>query len=213
VSNLYVARSERQAGSRRLATSLLWITIVWNLAEGGVAVISGIAAASVALIGFGLDSFIEVTAAAILLWRLNLPQRDEAAERRETTAHRIVGFTFILLAAYIGAQTLYALVADDEPGPSNVGLVLSVVSLIVMLGLGILKRWNARRIGSRALIAESTETLLCSYLALTLFVGLAANALAGWWWADIAAALAMVPWIVKEGLEGLRGRDHEEGVA
>jgi divalent metal cation (Fe/Co/Zn/Cd) transporter len=209
VSSLYVARSERRAGSRRLATWLLWITIAWNLAEGAVAVFSGIAAASVALIGFGLDSFIEVTAAGILLWRLRLPEHDEAMERREATAHRIVGITFILLVAYIVAQTLYVFAAGDEPDPSTVGLVLSVVSLIVMPGLGLLKRWNARRVGSRALVAESTETLLCSYLSLTLFVGLAANAIAGWWWADVAAALAMIPWIVKESLEGLRGEADE----
>jgi Predicted Co/Zn/Cd cation transporters len=213
VSNLYVARSERRAGSRRLAASLLWITIAWNLAEGGVAVISGFAAASVALIGFGLDSFIEVTAAGILLWRMGLPEHDDSAERRESTAHWIVGFTFILLAAYIGAQTLYTFVAGDEPDSSSVGLVLASVSLLVMPSLGLLKRWNARRVGSHALIAESTETLICSYLSLTLFIGLAANAIAGWWWADVAAAVAMIPWIVKEGLEGLRGRDHEEGVA
>jgi divalent metal cation (Fe/Co/Zn/Cd) transporter len=210
VSNLYVARSERQAGSRRLATSLLWITLAWNLAEGAIAVISGIAAASVALIGFGLDSFIEVTAAGILLWRLRLPEHDETVERRETTARRIVGLTFIVLAAYIGAQTLYSLITSAEPDPSNVGLVLSIVALIVMPTLGLLKRWNARRIGSRALIAESTETLLCAYLALTLFVGLAANTLAAWWWADIVAALVMIPWIAREGLEGLRGEADED---
>jgi divalent metal cation (Fe/Co/Zn/Cd) transporter len=210
VSSLYVARSERRAGSRRLATWLLWITIAWNLAEGAVAVFSGIAAASVALVGFGLDSFIEVTAAGILLWRLRLHEHDEAVEGREATAHRMVGITFILLAAYIVAQTLYTFASGDEPDPSTVGLVLSVASLIVMPGLGLLKRWNARRVGSRALVAESTETLLCSYLSLTLFVGLAANAIAGWWWADVAAALAMIPWIVKEGLEGLSGEDEDE---
>lgn len=190
---------------RRLATRLLWLTIAWNVVEGVVAVTSGIAAASVALVGFGLDSFIEVTAAGILLWRLGLPDHDEAVERREAAAHRVVGATFILLALYIVAQSVYAVTFGDEPEESRIGLVLAVLSLIVMPGLGLLKRSNARRIGSRALLAESTETLICSYLSLTLFIGLGANAAFGWWWADIAAALAMVPWIVKEGLEGLRG--------
>lgn len=175
-----------------------------------MAVSSGIAAASVALIGFGLDSFIEVTAAGILLWRLGLPDHDDAVERREAMAHRVVGATFILLAMYIAAQSLYAVTVGDEPDESQVGLALSVLSLAVMPGLGLLKRSNARRIGSRALIAESSETLICSYLSLTLFVGLGANAAFGWWWADIAAALAMVPWIVKEGLEGLRGEACED---
>lgn len=200
----------KSTGSRRLATLLLSLTIAWNAVEGVVAISSGIAAASVALIGFGLDSFIEVTAAGILLWRLSLPDHDEAAERREATAHRVVGFTFVLLAAYIGAQTVYTLTVGDEPDVSRVGLILSVLSLAVMPGLGLLKRWNARRIGSRALIAESAETLICSYLSLTLFIGLGANAAFGWWWADVVAALAMVPWIVKEGLEGLRGEACED---
>jgi divalent metal cation (Fe/Co/Zn/Cd) transporter len=172
---------------------LLWLTAAWNVIEGVVAVASGIAAASVALVGFGLDSFIEVTAAAILLWRLGLPEHDERVERREAAAHRVVGITFILLAAYIGAQSMYAMTLGDEPDESPIGLALSVLSLVVMPGLGLLKRWNARRIGSRALIAESTETLICSYLSLTLFIGLGANAAFGWWWADIAAALAMAP--------------------
>ena len=94
---------------------------------------------------------------------------------------------------------------------SAVGLVLAATSLVVMPGIGMMKRWNAMRIGSRALIAESTETLVCSYLSLTLFIGLGANAAFGWWWADIAAALAMVPWIVKEGLEGIRAESCDDG--
>lgn len=170
-----------------------------------MAVASGVVARSVALVGFGLDSFIEVTAAIILLWRLGLPDHHERAEGRERAAHRVVGATFILLAAYIAAQAAYALAVGEEPDESRVGLALAVLSLAVMPLLGLAKRRNARRLRSRALIAESTETLVCSYLSLTLFIGLGANAALGWWWADIAAALAMTPWIVKEGLEGLRG--------
>lgn len=205
MSTVEVVRTDRQAGSRRLAVLLLWLTIAWNVAEGVVAVSAGVVAGSVALVGFGLDSFIEVTAAGILLWRFGLPDHDEGVERRETTARRVVGTTFVLLAVYIGAQTVFTLATGNEPESSNVGIVLAVASLVVMPGLGLVKRWNARRLGSRALIAESTETLICSYFSLTLFIGLGANAVFGWWWADIAAALAMVPWIVKEGLEGLRG--------
>jgi divalent metal cation (Fe/Co/Zn/Cd) transporter len=197
-------------GSRRLSVLLLWLTICWNVIEGLIAVSAGVAAGSVALIGFGLDSFIEVTAAGILLWRLELPDHDAGAERREATAHRVVGMTFLLLAAYIGAQTVYTLTVGDEPEVSAIGLALAIISLAVMPGLGLTKRWNARKLRSRALIAESTETLICSYLSFTLFIGLGANAAFGWWWADIAAALAMVPWIVKEGMEGLRGEACEE---
>ncbi len=200
----------RHPGSHRLAAALLWLTIGWNLIEGVVAVTSGMLAQSVALVGFGLDSFIEVTAAAILLWRIGLPEHDERAERRELVAHRVVGVTFLALAAYIAAQAVYTLTLGKEPEASGIGLGLSVVSLVAMPAIGLLKRRNAIRLGSRALVAESTETIVCSYLSLALFIGLAANALAGWWWADVAAALAMVPWVVKEGLEGLRGEACEE---
>jgi divalent metal cation (Fe/Co/Zn/Cd) transporter len=200
----------RQYGSRDLAIWLLWLTIAWNVIEGIVAVSAGVVAGSVALVGFGLDSWIEVTAAAILLWRLGIPDHDEAAEPREATAHRVVGVTFLVLAGYIAAQTVYTIATGSEPDASTVGLVLAALSLLVMPALGLAKRWNARHLGSRALIAESTETLVCSYLSATLFVGLAANAALGWWWADVAAALAMVPWIVKEGLEGLRGESCED---
>jgi divalent metal cation (Fe/Co/Zn/Cd) transporter len=187
-----------------LAIVLLRVTIGWNVAEGVIAISSGIAAGSVALVGFGLDSFIEVTAAAILLWRMGLPADDAPAEARETFAHRVVGITFLVLAAYILLQALYVFASDGHPESSTIGIWLAGVSLVVMPVVGLAKRWNAKRLGSRALIAESTETLVCSYLSLTLFVGLAANALYGWWWADVLAALAMVPWIVKEGLEGIR---------
>lgn len=208
--SLVLDAMEPHASLRRLATRLLWATLAWNVVEGIVAVSSGIAAASVALIGFGLDSFIEVTAAGILLWRLGLPDHDEMAERRETTARRVVGSTFVVLALYIVGQTIYTLAGGSEPDESPVGLVLSIAATFVMPGLGLLKLRNARKLGSGALVAESKETLICSYLSLTLFIGLAANAAFGWWWADIAAALAMVPWIVKEGLEGLRGEACED---
>jgi len=197
-------------GSITLARSLLWLTVAWNAVEGVVAVSAGFIAGSVALVGFGLDSFIEVTAAAILLWRIGLLDDDERVEQRERLAHRIVGATFIVLACYIIAQTAYVFATGDEPESSAVGVILSIVSLLVMPVIGLAKRWNARRLGSRALVAESTETLVCSYLSLTLFIGLAANAMLGWWWADPIAALAMVPWIAKEGLEGLRGESCED---
>ena len=203
-------RPTTAGGSRSLAVQLLWVTVAWNVIEGVIAVTSGIFARSVALVGFGLDSFIEVTAALILLWRLNLPAHDERAERREHAAHRVVGVTFMALAAYIFAQAAYTLASGERPEGSGVGLGLAIVSLILMPGIGLLKQRNARKMRSRALIAESKETLICSYLSVTLVIGLGANAALGWWWADIAAALAMVPWILKEGQEGLRGEGCED---
>ena len=197
----------RNRGSTSLAVLLLWLTLSWNVVEGVIAVGAGIAASSVALIGFGLDSFIEVTAAVILLWRLWLSDEDERTERRERAARQVVGATFVALSLYILAQTVYVLATGNEPESSSVGLVLAIVSLIIMAAIGLTKRWNALRMGSHALIAESSEMLICSYLSLALLVGLGTNAAFGWWWADIAAALAMIPWILKEGLEGLRGEE------
>ncbi len=194
-------------GSLSLANDLLWLTVAWNVGEGVIAVSSGFIAGSVALVGFGLDSFIEVTAAFVLLWRLRLPDEDGRAERRERAAHQVVGATFMMLALYILMQTAYVLTTGDKPESSSVGLGLALASLAVMPVISLVKRRNAIRLGSRALVAESTETLICSYLSLALFIGLAANAAFGWWWADIAAALAMVPWIVKEGIEGVRAEE------
>ena len=199
-----------RTGSTALAMTLLWITLAWNVAEGVIATWSGIAAGSVALVGFGLDSAIEVTASAVLIWRLQLAEGDERSESRERTAHRVVGATFIVLAIYIAAEVIYTLVVGNEPDTSGVGLALAIAATLVMPILGFAKRRNALQLGSPALVAEANETLVCSYLSFTLFFGLAANALFGWWWADIAAAMAMVPWIVKEGLEGLRGERCED---
>ena len=200
----------QRRGSSVLATRLLQLTVAWNIAEGFVAVGAGIAAGSVALVGFGLDSFIEVTAALVLLWRIRLPDHDERVESRERLAHRVVGATFIALSGYILVQAIYVVASGEDPESSTVGIVLALLSLTVMPLIGLIKRSNAQRLGSAALVAESKETLICSYLSLALFAGLAANALFGWWWADIAAALAMVPWILKEGAEGLRGEACED---
>lgn len=197
-----VLRAER--GSLALALSLLWVGLAYNAVEGVVAVSAGLIAGSVALTGFGFDSFIEVTASAVLLWRLSVAEGDAAAEQREQVARRIVGVSFLVLAAYIVAQAAHVLVTRSEPEPSGLGLGLAVASLTLMPTLGLLKRWNARKLHSHALMAEAGETLVCSYLSATLFVGLVLNAVWGWWWADIAAAGTMIPWVLKEGIEGLR---------
>jgi divalent metal cation (Fe/Co/Zn/Cd) transporter len=188
----------------RLATRLLWVTVAWNVAEGAIAVSSGVLAGSVALVAFGLDSYIEVAAAAVLLWSVRAPSRERSAGR-ERIAYRAVGATFVALAAYVVADATVGLTGSQDPAISPAGMAIAVASLVVMPVLAMVKRRNALRLGNAALVEESTETFLCSYLSLALLVGLAANAAAGWWWADAAAALAMVPWLLREGVEGLRG--------
>jgi divalent metal cation (Fe/Co/Zn/Cd) transporter len=189
----------------RRAHLLLYLTVAWNVVEGLVAVASGVVAGSIALVGFGLDSFIEVFAASVLIWRLRY--EGEGAEKAERRALFLIGVTFWLLAAYIVVEAGSGLARAEEPAASLAGIVLSLVSLAVMPFLGLTKRSCGMRLRSPALVAESKETLACSYLSLTLFIGLFFNAALGWWWADPAAALAMVPWVAREGWEGVRGEE------
>jgi len=171
---------------------------------------AGIEAGSIALLGFGLDSVIECAAAAVLLWRLSVearsddPGRIESAERR---AHRLVGVTFLALAVYVVVQAFMTLFSGDHPESSPIGIALAAVSLVIMPALAWAKLRTAAGLGSRALRAEAKETLACAYLSLALLLGLTLNAAVGWWWADPAAALFMVPWLVREGVEGVRGED------
>lgn len=192
----------------RRALLLIAATLVYNLVEAGVAIWAGADAGSIALLGFGLDSVIECAAAAVLLWRLAVElgggdeERVETAERR---SRRFVGLTFLALAVYVVVESVLTLVSGDHPSSSLVGIVLAAVSLAVMPLLAWAKLRTAGRLGSGALQAEAKETLACAYLSLTLLIGLALNAAFGWWWADPVAALAMVPWLVREGVEGVRG--------
>jgi len=197
----------------RLGLWLVAATMAYNLLEAGIALWSGVVAHSIALVGFGLDSIIELAAAAVLFWRLRVEadgaakETVEAAERR---VHRFVGFTFFALAAYVLTVAVWTLVGPGEPGESLVGILLALASLIIMPLVAWGKLRAAREISSAALRAEAKETLACSYLSFALLLGLAANALAGWWWADPTAALLMVPWLLREGREGISGEEAEE---
>lgn len=183
---------------------LEYFTIGWNLLEGLVAVGSGIVAGSPSLVGFGFDSFIESTSGAALLWRLRIDD-EETRERREQIALRLVGISFLVLAAYVGYDSITTLIWRESPERSFVGIVLLIVSLIMMPILARNKRWVARQIKSRALEADSKQTDLCVYLSAISLGGLVFNAFFGWWWADPVAALIMIPIIVNEGIQGLRG--------
>jgi divalent metal cation (Fe/Co/Zn/Cd) transporter len=190
----------------RIGLWLVGLTLAYNVIEAGIALWSGVRADSIALVGFGLDSVIECAAAGVLLWRLSVETRGvegRALEIAERRVHRFVGVTFLLLAVYVVVQATLTLWTQDEPRESLVGIVLAVASLVIMPLVSWGKLVAAREIQSPALRAEAKETLACSYLSFTLLVGLLANAALGWWWSDPAAALLMVPWLVKEGLEGV----------
>ncbi len=197
-----------EAAAARAGLWLVVATMAYNGLEAIVALWAGAAAASIALVGFGLDSVIELSAASVLLWRLWTEARAAARatiEARERLVHRFVGATFLALALYVVAQAGLSLWRKDAAEESFAGIVLAIASLIIMPAVAWGKLRVADKIGSAALRAEAKETLACSYLSLVLLVGLVANAAAQWWWADPLAALLMVPWLVKEGREGVRG--------
>lgn len=198
--------------SVRRGRSLEYLTVGWNSLEGVIAVGAGLAAGSIALVGFGFDSVIEVASGAALLWRLHLdaPERRERAER---VALKVVGFSFLALAAYVAFDALKSLVAREPPEASHVGIAVATLSLVVMPLLARAKRRVAAEINSRAMRADSRQTDICAYLSAILLGGLILNALFGWWWADPAAALLMTPIIVKEGVEALRGETCCDGGA
>jgi len=199
------SRGERARDVRR-GVWLEYATVGWNLAEAAVSVAAGVAAGSVALVGFGADSLVEVSSGAVLLWRLRAEARDAGRrERVERRALRLVGVCFLALAAYVAFEAIASLARHEAPEASAVGICVAALSLVVMPLLARAKRRVAARLGSRALASDSRQTDLCAYLSAILLGGLALNALLGWWWADPAAALLMTPLIVREGFEALRG--------
>ncbi len=176
------------------------LTIGWNLVEGFVAIGAGILAGSVALVGFGVDSFIEVSSGAILLWRLY------GGEKYEQRALQLVGISLLALAAYIGFESIRKLIYVEIPETSYIGIVIAVLSLGVMWWLAREKRKVAKEIHSHAMEADAKQTDICMYLSAILLVGLGLNALFGWWWADPIAALIMTPIVGKEGYNALEGK-------
>lgn len=180
-------------------------TIVWNSAEGLISVALGVTAGSIALVGFGIDSFIETSSGVVLLWRLQTRRDAGSAERAEATALKLVGASLLALAAYVAVDAAGTLLRREAPDPSLPGIILASVSLIVMPLLARRKRAVASALHSHALEADAMQTSICMYLSAILLGGLALNALLGWWWADPAAALAMVPLIAREGREAWRG--------
>lgn len=198
-------RLDRPALVRR-SRRLNYFTMAYNSLEGVLSIAVGALSGSVALIGFGLDSLIELTAGVAALWRLRADADLLQRERVERQAHRLVGLCFLLLAAYVGVEAVRALIGRTAPAHTWVGIVIAFASLIVMPFLARAKRTIALALNSGALAAEATQTMVCTYLSAILLGGLLLNALVGWWWADPIAALIMVPLLIWEGVEALRGR-------
>jgi len=206
----------RQERLHRRGLWLEWFTVAWNVVEASVAIGAGLIAGSVALVGFGVDSGVEVISAVALLWRLYRAGPHASAEEHsnaERKALYLVAATFFLLAAYITYEAIGSLLSGEGPESSTVGLVLSVLSILIMPTLAYLKGRTGREMGSRALVADSKETWVCAYLSVALLAAVGLNAAFGWWWADPVGALAMLPVILWQGwetLEEAREGDEEE---
>ena len=198
------ATRQSVAGLLRRGLRLEYLTISWNLIEAVVAIGFGIAAGSIALVGFGFDSTIEVFAASVVIWELK-----GVGEDRERLALRLIAISFFVLTAYVGIEAGRDLWIRAEPSESVPGIVLAALSLIVMPLLAIAKRRTGVAMGSAPLIADSAETMLCALLSLILLVGLLLNATVGWWWADPVAALVIAVLAFREGVDAWRGESHK----
>ena len=192
------------------ALKLEYFTVGWNCVEGVVAVTAALAAGSVALFGFGLDSFVEGASGVVLIWRFvsERKARDSAAiDALDRTAHRLVGASLILLGAYVALDATWTLWWQERPHPTFVGIALTAMSIGVMFWLARAKRRAAVALGSRALEADTFQTTACIWLSLTVLAGVGLNAAFGWWWADPIAAMGMTFFLVREGREAWRGED------
>jgi len=197
--------AERQALVGR-GRRLEYLSIAWNGFEAAVALLAGALAGSVALLGFGIDSIIETASALVLLWRFRFDDDPQRRERVEQRAHQLVGICFLLLAAYVLLESVRALWTRARPERTWLGILIAAAAIVVMPILGRAKRRVAAQLGSGALHSDSRQADFCAWLSAIVLVGLLLNGWLGWWWADSAAALVMVPIIAREGVEALRGQ-------
>lgn len=204
------AAADRSVLVRR-GVELAWFTIAWNCVEGIAGIASGLAAGSIALVGFGIDSYVEVFAGAVILWRLSRERHGtELTAAAEQRAVRLIAATFLALAVGIGAESVRKLATGAHPDESLFGIGLAIVSLVVMPLLARAKRRVGESLDSRAVTADATETTLCVWLSAILLVGLAANAVLGWWWADPLAGLGIVYVAGREGIEHWRADELDD---
>jgi divalent metal cation (Fe/Co/Zn/Cd) transporter len=195
--------AERRRLLGRRARLLAGASVSYNLVEAVVAISAGLVAGSVALVGFGLDSLVEVSSGLVILWQFRHPM----PESRERRALRLMAISFFALAGYVAFESVRALVRGHEPDPSTVGIALASASLLVMPFLSWAQRRTGRELGSGAVVADSTQTLLCTYLSAVLLAGLVLNATLGWSWADPVAGLVIAAVAAREGLGAWRGED------
>lgn len=195
----------------RRAYRLELLTVGWNLVEGLIAITAAVGAGSVALLGFGIDSFVESASGSVLIWRLQAERRGDHTPTEirvlDDRAHKLVAVTLFMLAAYVLLDGLTTLIARQQPEPSIVGIALTAVSIAVMMWLARAKRDAARRLQSRALEADAFQTTACWWLSIIVLAGIGMNALFGWWWADPLAAIGMAWFLVREGRNAWRGDD------
>lgn len=202
--------SENNADIQKLnkkALLLSFITVGYNIIEGVASIIAGVLAGSVALIGFGLDSFIESLSGGVMIWRFRKHGQlsEEEEEKIERNATRLVGWTFFILAIYVLYESIKKLISQEIPEPSLFGIIIAVVSLILMPILFYQKYRTGKALGSRSLVADSKETLACMFLSFSLLIGLGANYLFGFWQADPVVGLIISAFLIKEGYETLKG--------
>lgn len=195
-----------RASAVRRGKRLEYATVAYNSMEGLIGIGAGLVAGSIALMGFGFDSIIEVTSGAVLLWRLRADVDPARREHVEAVSVRTVGICFLVLALYMAYDSVRMLLLREAPERSLPGIALAIASLVVMPILARAKRRVARMIASNALAADAKQTELCMYLSAILLGGLVLNATFGWWWADPAAGVLMIPIVLREGLNGLKGR-------
>jgi len=197
---------DRKRTLNRRALILSWATILYNVGEGIVSIAFGAAASSIALIGFGLDSFVESFSGVIMVWRFAGNRTEEEERRVERRATTLVGWSFFLLAAYVVFESAKKLLTAEAPDPSLPGIIIALVSLVTMPTLYLLKTRTGRAIGSTSLLADSKQTLACCFLSVALLAGLGLNKLLGLWPADPIAGLFIAAWLVREGIQTLRTR-------
>lgn len=196
-----VLRRDRAAVLRKRIRIIVAITITWNVIEAFVAIAAGGAASSAALIGFGLDSIVEVLSAAAVAWQFSAPE----PQRRERVALRVIAVSFFALAAYVSVDAVLSIVGPRQPEHSTLGIIIAALSLLVMPFLSWFERRTGRELGSATAVADSKQTLICTYLSAAVLIGVLLNSLFGWAWADSAAALIIAVFAVREGVEAWRG--------